>query len=80
MTYDPRPWAKGLRRLVIWHLARISSATVDDLAELCGQRRECIAPRLTELAYLGEVEVCGTCPRQPGERGQPRKVWRIVKT
>ena len=74
---DPRPWAKGLRRLVAWHLSRSGPATVNELAELCHQRRENIAPRLTELADLGEAECIGTQPRTVG-KGRPQKVWRLV--
>jgi predicted transcriptional regulator len=75
MKVDARPWTKGLRRLVAWHLARSEPLSVNELAELCQQRRENIAPRLTELADLGEAVCIGTRPRTSG-KGRPQKLWR----
>ncbi len=72
---DVRPWAKGLRHLVLWHLARSGPASARDLAALASQPPANIAPRLSELAAAGQVECFGLV--RSGGRGRPEKVWRL---
>lgn len=68
-----RPWAKGMREIVLLRLDDLKTATVSEVAAACGMRPGAIGPRLTELAELGLVRWWRVSPR--GQRGQPKKVW-----
>ena len=70
-----RPWAAGMRELVMLHLRQLGTASVDELAQSIGQSPAAIGPRLTELAQLQQVRSWSVIPR--GKRGRPRKIWTI---
>lgn len=72
-----RPWASGLRALVLKKLREHGPQTAHELATACGVGVEALRPRLTELHQAGEI-VPGA--RRPGTNGRGRRqaVWQII--
>ena len=71
-----RPWAKGMRGLVLTCLHALGTATVEELATATGKGASAIGPRLTELGELGQARSWSVVSH--GRRGRPKKVWTYV--
>lgn len=72
-----RPWAKGMRSLVLKVLTEADAPmTTWDLATATGKPSIDIGPRLTELSELGYVSECGSVPNPCGT-GRPLKRWSV---
>ncbi len=70
-----RPWAAGLRALIVRKLHAHGPMTTRELALSCQVSLEAIAPRLSELEELGAVFDSGRRVSPTSGRGRKLKVW-----
>jgi predicted ArsR family transcriptional regulator len=78
MNDKHRPWASGLRSLILLKLAAHGPQTTHELANACQVSQTALAPRLSELEALGQVRDTGHRRRSVSGRGRPLKVWAAV--
>jgi predicted ArsR family transcriptional regulator len=73
-----RPWAKGLRSLIVKHLTERGPMTTHELANACQVSEKAIAPRMSELEI--ELRARDSGFRRPSLSGKGRKlkVWEAV--
>ena len=72
-----RPWAKGMRALVLRVLTNEDAPMTSwDIAAATGKPSIDIGPRLTELSELGYIVEVGTVPNPCGT-GRPLKRWSV---
>lgn len=73
-----RPWAKGLRSLILHHLHERGPMTTHEAADFCQVSVTAIAPRFTELQELGLVRDTGERRHSISGRGRTQKVWEAT--
>jgi predicted ArsR family transcriptional regulator len=79
MNFDPdRPWAKGLRELILVHLTERGPMTPRELANFCQVKVEAVAPRMTELLAQGRVRDTGERRHSVSGKGRTQKVWEAL--
>lgn len=70
-----RPWAAGLRSLIVLKLQQNGPQTTHELATACQVSPDAIAPRMTELEALGEAHDNGRRKSSVSGKGRKLKVW-----
>lgn len=70
-----RPWAAGLRKLILHRLRSQGPQTTHELAAGCQVSPDAIAPRMTELEALGEAHDTGRRKSSVSGKGRKQKVW-----
>jgi predicted ArsR family transcriptional regulator len=73
-----RPWAIGLRSLMLKKLCEQGPLTSRDMANACQVSEKAVAPRWTELALLGLVRDTGRRKHSISGRGRTQKVWEAT--
>ncbi len=73
-------WRKGLRTLVVLKLTELGPMTNRELANACQVAETAIAPRLTELATLGEARDTGRRKSSLSGKGRKQVVWEAIST
>lgn len=70
-----RPWAAGLRSLIMLKLLANGPQTTHELATACQVSPDAIAPRMSELEALGEAVDSGRRKASVSGKGRKLKVW-----
>ena len=74
-----RPWAKGLRGLILKHLQERGPMTPREAAGFCQVSEKAAAPRFSELEAEGLVQDTGERRHSLSGLGRTQKVWRAVQ-
>ena len=73
-----RPWAKGLRSLILKHLVEQGPMTTRDAANACQVSEKAAAPRFSELEQQGLVRDTGERRHSVSGKGRTLKVWEAT--
>lgn len=71
-------WRAGLRALALKKLSELGPMTNRELANACQVAETAMAPRLTELAGLGDVRDTGRRKSSLSGKGRKQVVWEII--
>lgn len=71
-----RPWAAGLRSLILLKLETLGPMTTRELATACQVSPEAVAPRMSELEGLGEARDTGRRKSSVSGKGRKQKIWQ----
>ncbi len=73
-----RPWAKGLRSLILKKLVELGPMTTHEAATACQVNVTAAAPRFSELEARGLVRDTGRRRHSISGRGRTQKVWEAT--
>ena len=73
-----RPWAKGLRALMLCKLKELGPLDTHQAANACQVSPDAVAPRWSEMEALGEVRDTGLRHHSISGRGRRLKVWEAI--
>lgn len=73
-----RPWAAGLRALILCKLESLGPMTTHELATACQVSPEAIAPRMTDPEMRDQVRDTGRRKSSVSGKGRKQKIWAVV--
>jgi predicted ArsR family transcriptional regulator len=79
MSDFDRPWARGLRGLMLKKLCEQGPMTSREMATACEVSEKAIAPRWTELETMGLVHDTGNRRHSISGKGRTSKVWEATQ-
>lgn len=78
MNDSNRPWAAGLRSLILLKLSDLGPMTTHELATACQVSPDAVAPRMTELEDRGDVRDTGRRKSSVSGKGRKQKIWEAL--